>query len=259
MEKVSYYSIGSIAKAFRVIELLVVKKEYELRELSKRAGLQKTTVHRILLTLQDLGYVKQNPDNRKYRATVKFFELGQAVIRHTGLIDTARPHMVELSRDAGESVNIGTLDGIDAVCIDRVEGKNPLKVDQPIGSRYPGYVSAFGKAMLAFLPADETALLLADHKLIRLTNKTMRSRAALNADLKESRLRGFAIDDEEAVLGIRCIGAPIFSHSDRIVAGISIAAPVFRLGTKKIPRLSRLVMRAASRISKDLGRQDAGS
>ncbi|MBN1224828.1 MAG: IclR family transcriptional regulator [Candidatus Aminicenantes bacterium] len=253
MEKEFYYTIGSLAKAFRVIELLVAQKEYELRELCKGTGLQKTTVHRILLTLQDLGYVKQNPENRKYQATIKYFELGQSVIHHTGLIDVARPHMLELSRNAGESVNLGTLDGIDALCIDRVEGKNPLKVDQPVGSRYPAYVSAFGKAMLAFLPDEERDSLLRAHKLIRLTNRTLRSRAALEEDLKESRERGFATDDEEAVLGIRCVGAPIFSYSDRIVAGISVAAPASRIDDRKIRQLSRLVMRTASLISMDLG------
>jgi len=258
MIKESYYTIGSLAKAFRIIEALVSQEEHELKDLCKKVGLQKPTVHRMLLTLQDLGYVSQNPNNRKYRATIKFFELGQSVVRNAGLINVARPHMVELSRNAGEGVNLGILDGLYAVCIDRIEGRNPLKVDQPIGSRFPAYISAFGKAMLAFLPNSERFSLFSEHILVRVTNKTKRSRATLEADLKESRERGFAIDDEEAALGIRCVGAPIFGQSNRIIAGISIAAPAIRMDEHKIPRLSRLVMGTASHISKDLGWRNAG-
>lgn len=254
MKEASYYTIGSVAKVFKIIELLVSRKEYELKELSQLLGMRKTTVHRMLLTLQDLGYVRQNLQNRNYRATIKFFELGQSVIRHIQLIDITRPHMLGLSKKVDENVNLGILDGIDAVCIDRVEGQNPLKVDQPIGSRYPAYVSAFGKAMLAFLPDEERCQILANHTIVEFTDKSHKTMAALESDLKRCRERGYALDNEEAVTGIRCVGAPIFDHSGRVVAGVSIAAPAFRLSKKKQSLNTKLVVKTAFSISTDLGK-----
>jgi DNA-binding IclR family transcriptional regulator len=208
----------------------------------------------MLLTLQDLGYVRQNPQNRNYQATIKFFELGQNVIRNIQLIDIARPHMIKLSKKVDENVNLGVLDGIDAVCVDRVEGQNPLKVDQPIGSRYPAYVSAFGKAMLAFLSVDERTQILTGHKIVKFTNKSHKSIASLETDLKKCRERGYALDTEEAIVGISCVGAPIFDHTEKVIAGISIAAPAFRLNKNKQSQNTQLIVKTASDISNDMGR-----
>ena len=254
MQEESYYTIASVTKVFKIVELLVTKNEFELKELSQLLGIQKTTVHRMLLTLQDLGYVRQNPLNRKYQATIKFFELGQSVVRHTQLIDIARPHMVDLSRKVDENVNLGILDGIDAVCIDRVEGQNPLKVDQPIGSRAPAYVSAFGKALLAFLPDEERTEILSGHRIVRFTDKSHQTVIALERDLKKCKDRGYALDDEEAVTGIRCVGAPIIDHTGEVIAGISIALPAFRMNRKKQIEYAQFVTQTASLISKDLGK-----
>jgi len=254
MRRESYYKIGSVAKVFKIVELLVSKKEFELKKLSQLLNMQKTTVHRMLLTLQELGYVRQNPQNRNYLATIKFFELGQSVIRNIQLIDIARPHIADLSKKVDENVNLGILDGIDAVCVDRVEGQNPLKVDQPVGSRYPAYFSAYGKAILAFLPEVERTQMFAGHKIIRITDKTYKSMTALENDLEKIRERRYALDNEETVAGVRCVGTPIFDHTGRVVAGVSIAAPAMRLDKKKQTLYVHSLIRTASLISKDLGK-----
>ena len=254
MKEESYYTIGSVAKVFRIIELLVTKKEFELKKLAQLLDMQKTTVHRMLLTLQDLGYVRQNQQNRNYQATIKFFELGQNVIRNIQLIDIARPHITDLSKKIDENINLGILDGIYAVCVDRVEGQNPLKVDQPVGSRYPAYFSAYGKAILAFLPDDQRTQIFVGHKIVRITEKTYRTMTALENDLKRIKERGYALDNEETVVGVRCVGAPIFSHTGRVVAGVSIAAPALRLDKKKQVLYAQALIKTASLISKDLGK-----
>jgi len=253
MEKQKYYEIGSIVKVFKLIEILVTEREFEVRELCKLCELPKTTVHRMLLTLQDLGYVSQSPKKRLYKATTKFFELGQSVMQNSGLIDIAHPHMAELSILAGESVNLGILNGIDAVCIDKVEGQSPLKVDQPIGSRYPAYFSGYGKACLAFLPEEERASLLDSIDIVPVTDKSLKTVDAIEKDLEQIRTKGYALDDEEGLIGIRCIAAPIFDHSKKVVAAISIAAPSQRFVKKKIPSMAKLVMKTADKISQELG------
>jgi len=252
MVKQKYYEIGSIAKAFKIIEILVTESEFEVRELCKLSELPKTTVHRMLLTLQDLGYVSQNPKKRLYRATTKFFELGQSVMRNSGIIDIAHPHMIDLAMEAGESVNLGILDGVDAVCIDKVEGQNPLKVDLPIGSRYPAYFSGYGKVNLAFMSEKERAGLFKDIIIVPVTDKSLKTVEAIEKNLGEIRDKGYAMDNEEGLLGIRCVAAPIVNHSGQVVAGISIAAPSLRFRKKEIPNMAKIVMKAASKISEEL-------
>lgn len=253
MVKQKYYEIGSIVKVFKIIEILVTESEFEVRELCKLSELPKTTVHRMLLTLQDLGYVSQNPKKRLYRATTKFFELGQSIMRNSSIIDIAHPHMIDVAMEAGESVNLAILDGLDAVCIDKVEGQNPLKVDLPIGSRYPAYFSGYGKANLAFMSEKERADLLKDIIIVPPTDKSLKTVKAIEKDLEKVRSQGYALDNEEGMIGIRCIAAPIFNHNKDVVAGISIAMPVSRFGKKKIPDMAKIVMKAAVKISEELG------
>jgi len=252
-KKSSYYQINSIIKAFGLIEILVTQNEFELSELCRCLNLPKTTVHRILLTLESLGYVKQNPGNSRYTASIKFFEIGREVIRRLNFIETAHPHMMKLSEDTGETINLGVLDGMDIVCVDKVESKHQLKQDQPIGARHKTYCTSFGKAVLAFLPEEERHRLLTKESIIPFTPNSLRTVKAIEKDLKSVKERGYAVDNEEAANGVRCVGAPIFGHDGRVVAGISIAGPALRIKAKHVPSLARMVKQTASSISGELG------
>jgi len=253
MKKSTYYQINSIVKAFKLIELLVSKDESELAELCRILEFPKTTIHRMLLTLQSLGYVKQNPQNLRYMASIKFFELGQKVVQKSNFVEIAYPYMIELSEKTGETINLGILDGLDALCVNKVESKHHLKQDQPIGERIKAYCAGYGKAILAFLPKEERARLLSEHAVRRCTLKSSRTVSAIEKNLQRVRKLGYSEDNEEGEIGIRCVGAPIFDRDGKVLAGISIAGPSLRIKDENIPYLANLVMKTAGSISKNLG------
>lgn len=253
MAKKNYYQINSIVKAFKLIECLVSEEEFELSELSRRLQFPKTTAHRMLLTLESLGYVEQNQDNKRYRASIKFFELGWKVAAKINLIDLAHEFMVDLAKKTGETINLGILDGLEIICVDKVRSEHPLSHDQPVGTRHKAYSSGFGKAVLAFLPEDEREGLFKDHTIIPDTGRSLKSIIDVERDLRKIRNRGYSVDNEEGITGIRCVGAPIFGNDGRVIAGMSIAGPVMRIKMDLIPDLGKLVKKTAGSISIKLG------
>jgi len=258
MGKATYYQIKSIVKAFRLMELLVTKNEFQLAELCQLLQFPKTTVHRMLLTLESLGYVEQNPQSLGYMASIKIFELGGKVAQNLNLIQIAKPLMIKLSEKTGETINLGILDGTDVICIDKVESKQHLKIDQPIGYRTKAYQTGMGKAILAYLSEEERAGLFAKHTVSTGTSKSLKTVSAIVKNLKKVREQGYAVDNEEYIIGVRCVGAPIFDHNSKVVAGLSIAGPALRIKERNIGSLTKLVTETAAFISNGLGNLRGG-
>ncbi len=253
MEKATYYQIKSIVKAFRLMELLVTKKEFQLAELYRLLKSPKTTIHRMLLTLESLGYVQQNPQSLGYRASIKVFELGGKVVQNLNLIQIAKPLMIKLSEKTGETINLGILDDTDVICVDKVESNQHLKLDQPIGYRAKAYHTGMGKVILAYLSEEERARLFAKHIVATGISKSPKPVSAIEEDLKRVREQGYAVDNEEYILGVRCVGAPIFGYNRKVVAGLSIAGPALRIKEENIEYLAKVVTEAAAFISNGLG------
>ena len=241
------------------MELLVTKNEFQVSQLCRLLKTPKTTVHRMLLTLESLGYVQQNPQTLGYIASIKIFHLGGQVVQNLNFVEIAKPLMIELSRKTGEATNLGILHNIDTICIDKVESKQHLKLDQPIGSTAKAYQTAMGKAILAYLPDEERAQLFSKHGISPSTSKSLKTVSAIEKDLQRIRERGYSVDNEESVIGVRCVGAPIFDHNSKVIVGMSISGPAFRIQRKNIESLAKLVTEAAASISNRLGVHMEGS
>jgi len=209
-------------------------------------------MHRILLTLEELGYVKQNPQNQFYGATIRLFEVGSQVIQTLDFVGIAYPLMLELSNIIGETINLGVLDGLDVVCLRKVESKYYLRLDQPIGHREKAYFTAFGKAILAYLPYDQRSKLFLEHVVTPATSKSLRTVGEIEEDLKMVRVRGYSMDKGEGVEGVSCVGAPIFSRDSEVIAGLSIAGPTLRV-QKNLEYFGKLVGETTASISRNLG------
>ena len=235
------------------MELLVTKNEFQLAELCRLLKSPKTTVHRMLLTLESLGYVQQNPQSLGYMASIKIFELGGKVTHNLNLTQIAKPLLIKLSEKTGETINLGILDDTDVICIDKVESKQHLKLDQPIGYRAKAYHTAMGKAILAYLSEEERGRLFAKHTVGTGTSKSLKTVSAIKEDLKRVREQGYAVDNEEYMLGVRCVGTPILDYNREVVAGVSIAGPASRIKEENIESLAKLVMETATFISNGLG------
>jgi DNA-binding IclR family transcriptional regulator len=247
-----YYKINSIVKTIRLVEELVKKKEFDLVELTRRLDYPKATVHRMLLTLKSLGYVKQNEKNKQYGATIKLFQMGQRVLLNNDLFTTAQPIIEELSDDTSESVFVLVRDGLDVVVSAKATGRYSLRQDEQIGFRYKSYNSASGRTILANLSSDERRMLFRGHRMKPYTPNSPKSYRQLEPELEKISNQGYAIEHEEYGIGISCVAAPIFGHTGNVTAAVTITGPTARI-KPSVVRLIPKVRKASEKISAGLG------
>lgn len=246
--------IKSLDKALQVLELLKnYGPELGIAEINKRLGLGSSTIHRILTTFEDMGYVVQDPDTSKYRLGIKVFELGATVVKNLSLDSQAKPVMARLLTQLNETVHLVILNGGEVVYINKMESSQAVVVPSQVGRRAPAHCTAAGKALLAWLPQDELEEVLELSKLEKYTPSTLDTREKLCAELALIRQRGYSLDNVEYQYGVRCVGAPIFNYSGQICAAISVTGPETRMTDDIIARAAELVMNAARSISQTLG------
>jgi DNA-binding IclR family transcriptional regulator len=228
-------------------------------ELGRRLGLHRTTIGRFLGTLCRRGYLEQVDGSDHYRLGYKALVLASATIAGLSLREIGAPILEDLSRATRETVHIVVLDQGEVVTIDRLEAEHPITLRTHIGARRPCYCSATGKAMLAHLPEPTVDEILA-RGMPALTCRTITDPLTMKAQLHEVRLRGYAIDDEEFVDGIRCVAAPVFDFSGRVAGALSLSAPTMRVDLERLTEFALLVTEAARRLSRQLGhRPDAAA
>jgi DNA-binding IclR family transcriptional regulator len=252
------YAVPAVEGALSILETLGTVQAMSLTELAKKLDLGKSSVYRLLATLVSRGYVERDSWGERYRLTYRLFVVGSCAAERMGLREVAQPVMDRLASQMGETVNLGVLDGFRTVSIHLVESAHPLRIHMRIGG-VPAHATATGKLLLAALPPEELTRRLAGRRLASLTSRTIKSRSALQAELRRVRDQGYAIDDEECSLGLRCVGAPIQEHRGSVVAALSMVAPCHRLPPSGLPAAIATVREAAREISLRLGyTQDPG-
>jgi IclR family pca regulon transcriptional regulator len=224
-----------------------------LTDVATATGLARPTARRILLTLQELGYVRA--DGPGYALTPRVLDLGVAYVRSTGLWEVARPHMETLSARTNESCSIAQLDGSDIVYVARVSVPKIVSLAVQIGTRFPALPTSLGKVLLAALPADELERVLAEPSRSGLTPRWRPDRAERDAVLREVRARGWALTDEQLAPGIRSVAAPLRDGGGRVVAALNVnvhaaETTVERLVGEHLPRL----LATAGEIGADFAR-----
>ncbi len=228
-----------------------------IRDLSVRVHLPKATTHRLLSSLQYLGYVRQDPKTRNYFLGFKLVELGNLLLGQLDLRREAEPFLAELAERTKETVHLVVLDQNEIVYIDKVEtSQSPggLKMASRIGSRNPAHCCAVGKVLLAHVPEEELKEFIRVKGLPRRTENTITDPARFREHLQMVRARGYALDEEENEEGIRCVGAPVYNDSGKPVAAISLSVPAFRIPKKSVQEaLEKAVMETARQISRRLG------
>ncbi|MGH3137033.1 MAG: IclR family transcriptional regulator [Gaiellaceae bacterium] len=227
-------------------------------ELARAVDLSRSTAHRYVATLAELGYLKQDPATRKYRLGPRVLDLGFSAISSMELRELAAPHLQELSDTTGRTANMAILDGAEVVYIERCRASQPrqreIDLNLHVGSRLPAYCTSLGKVLLAFLPDDERRSLLARMELVRRGRNTIVGRSALKNELVRVRFSGIAVNNEELANGLRSIAAPVRSQSGEVVAAINLA--VHRsLGSmdELVAQLRPALERTAAQISTSLG------
>jgi DNA-binding IclR family transcriptional regulator len=253
--KKSDYIIQSVDHALDVMEAFHGEEdELGITELSRRLKLHKNNIFRILATLENRGYIDQNPVSDNYRLGLGTLELGQTYIRHTGLLRVARPVMEELNQKVNENVYIGILKDRYAFYLDVVESTHTVRVLSRVGCRVPTYCSAIGKAQLAFESPETISTIINKKELKKFTPNTISDRDKVIEHLGLVKEMGYAVDDEEWDEGVRCVGAPIFDYTRKVVGAISVSAPSVRLSSEKVKKeLVPLLTKACEEVSTRLG------
>jgi IclR family KDG regulon transcriptional repressor len=257
MARVSLYRVQVLDRALSILEVLGREgPELTLAELSERLRLPKSTAHRLLGVLEQHRFVERGQRGGRYRLGLRLFELGSKVIASLDLRERARRHLERLMLETGETSHLCVLDDGGVLYLDKVEASRTVRVPSIVGQRYPVHCGAAGKTLLAFLQDDELDNLIKARGLKAYTSNTITTPARLKSELQLIRERGYAVDNEEFEEGLRCIGAPVRDHSNKVVAAISIAGPTFRITADKIPALARSVVAVAKELSAELGYQE---
>jgi len=233
--------VEALARGIEVIRAFGPRAmEMSVSDVAGRTGLARPTVRRLLLTLEDLGYVRSS--NGVYSLTAKTLELGTSYISALGLWDIARPHMAALVAQTHESSSMSQLDGSDIVYVARVAVPKIIALSVTIGTRFPAVATSMGRVLLADLDADELDTVLATPSASGIIPRVQPSRGEIDAALAEVRERGWAMSDEQLSLGIRSISAPVRGNEGRVEAALNVTThaaetPVKVLTGEHLPRL----------------------
>lgn len=225
-------TVQAVSRAFLILETLARSgRALTLTELAGKVQLKLTTVHRLLTTLIVHGFAEQETATMRYRLGLKAFEIGYAALSSMDVRTIARPIMKELAEKLNETINLAILDRGEVVYIDQIESTKIVivKMFARVGSRGPAHCTGSGKVLLAGLPDEELRALLRKMRLERFTAQTLTNPDALLAELRRIRLQGYAIDRGERDEGVYCVAAPIRNHEGRVVAALSISAPLQRI------------------------------
>ena len=213
--------------------------------------LNKSTAYRLLASLIAHGYVIKDSRSNTYHISLKLYEIGCRTVNANGFFPVVEPVLRELAVQTNEAIHFVLREGNSVVYLYKEEPvQSVIRMASRIGLRNPMYCTGVGKAILAFLPEEEQKLIAQTTRYQAFTDHTLCTPEALLEDLERTRRRGYAIDDQEHELGIRCVAAPIKNDLGNAYAAISLSAPTTRLGEERISLLAHQITDAAAQISK---------
>jgi DNA-binding IclR family transcriptional regulator len=246
--------LNVLGKALAVLEA-VADQPYGigLPDLAVRLNLPRQTVHRVLRQLQDSGLLLRDPVRERFSVGPRMTRLSLGALRSSNQWAPVRAVLQELVNEVGETCNIGVLDGLDYVYIERIECEWPLRIHLEVGNRTPAHCISGGKVLLAYLDPALCGRLLRSRPLVARTKKSITRVADLEADLAKVRAQGYGMNDQENFDGIVAVAVPVRDAQEQVVAALTMHGPVHRLSLEaceaQVPRL----VRAAQRIAEAWG------
>ncbi len=246
--------VQSLTRGLALLEALAVATDGStLTSLAEATGLAPSTAHRLLGSLRDRGFAEQDSGTSLWHIGAKAFSVGNAFLRGRSYVALARRHMRDLVDRAGETANLAVLDQNGAVYLTQIECDQMMRAFARPGARVPLHCSGVGKALLSALPTAEAESIVVAAGQPRLTEHTLTTPEALRADLDTTRRRGFAIDDGEHAIGLRCVAATFHDDGGRPLAALSISGPAARIDDAKLESLGRLVAETCRELTEELG------
>lgn len=246
--------VQSLTRGLMLLERLAEARDgMLLTDLAQQVGLAVSTAHRLLSTLERQGFIYQDPERARWYVGVKAFAIGNAFLTGRNVVVQARPFLRRLMEQAGETTNLAILSDGEAVILAQEECREMMRMLVPLGSRAPIHASGVGKALLAALPDAQVVQILHRHGLPRLTANTIDTPDNLRAFIGEVHAQGYAYDNEEHTIGMRCVAATIHDEYTQPLAAISVSGPRSRMSDERIPALGQLVVQIAAELTHALG------
>ncbi|MEG0770156.1 MAG: IclR family transcriptional regulator [Ruthenibacterium sp.] len=249
-------NVQSVARIFNIIEVLAAHPQgASLQDISRESSLAKSTAHRLLASLVALGYAVQDSFTTHYRLTFKMFELSSGIVNDMDVLSVAKPHIDKLARHTGEAVHLVLQDGTDIVYLYKAEGtlSSVLRMGSHVGLRNPMYCTGVGKAILATQSYGEAERVWRKSRIQSLTPHTITDFDAFVEQLRAVRMQGYALDNEENELGIRCAAFSLPAMNGRAEAAFSLSGLAPHMTDARIAELVPLAMAAKQDILRDLG------
>lgn len=241
--------VQSLDRAFALLEhMAAAGGDVALSELATRSGLPLPTIHRIVRTLVASGYVRQVP-SRRYALGPRLIGLGESASRMLGA--WARPHLTELVEQVGETANMATLDGDQVVYVAQVPSRHSMRMFTEVGRRVSAHSTGVGKALLAQLPPNRVAELLGRAGMPAETEHTITDPGTLAEELERIRAQGYAVDDGEQEVGVRCVAVPVPDGPS--MTAVSVSGPEARVSWELVARVAPLLQRTATALAAELG------
>ena len=251
--------LSSVTAAIKLLKAFTEDEtEFGISGLAKRLGLAKSTIHRLATTLVADGLLEQDSQSGKYRLGIALFRLGALVRRRMDVSNEARPFLFDLRKKTNETVHLAILDGTEIMYVYYLESTQAIRMRSDLGGRKPAYCTAEGQAILAFGPSDVVDRVTRGGLRAR-TPQTITDAGKLAKALALVRQRGYAMDDEESEIGMRCIAAPIRNDGGEVVAAVGVAGPVSRLTKKTLASFAPHVIGTAAAISARIGHSGRGA
>lgn len=246
--------VQSVDRALSIIETLAEDDEgYRLSDLAVRTGLSASTVHRLLATLESRRFVQFDRAESKWHVGVRSFTVGASFARRRNFSAQAIPYLRKLRDLTRETANLAVVDDEYVIVLTRMESREIMRSLTQVGGRVAMVTSGVGKAVLATYSDEDVAAVIRHHGMPRLTEKSIVRPSDLFRELEKIRKQGYALDDEEACMGLRCIAAVVYNDCAEPLAAISVSGMTSRLTDDRLPEVGQIVCEVAGELTVALG------
>ncbi|MGI6776686.1 MAG: IclR family transcriptional regulator [Acetivibrionales bacterium] len=247
--------IKAVDKALTILDVLEKEKLAGVTEIANIIGVNKSSAHRILATLETKELVEKDEATKKYKLGLGFLRYSTSVLENIEISKVAKPFLEDLVGFTQESAHLCVLSKSKnkAVFVEQKKSSEIISISGKIGDEEPVYCSAVGKNLIAFLPEEELKRIIDTIEFKPFTLRTITSKQALIAHLEKIREQGYAVDDEEIYNGVRCVAAPVRNHKGKVIASVGVSGPANRIQLNDIEKYASAVKDIAAKISRRLG------
>ena len=253
------YGAPSVKKAFAILNAIASSRQgFGVSELAKKLKMAKSTVHGMTSALEELGAVMRHPRTKKYKLGFTLLEIGRSAYSQIDLKTAARPVTVDLMEKTRTSIFLGILNGDHVTILDIVEARQDLNITAPVGSSIPLFAGAVGKVFLAFMEQEQADRMIQSKKLPRFTDKSISDPQRYRRELEQVREQGYAVDDEEYIMGVRAVASPLMELG-QLQSAIWAVGFKTSLDDERMQALAEDTCQAAKTISRRIQEQLMGN